>query len=197
VSALDDRAWLVIADRFTEAGNPLGEYIVLELRHGEDMPVRETRRQRQLVREWNSSFAPWSKFVAWSTARLTLRFKDSATVLAHARELKDLAVPLELEIGDGSRSLQRCVFDEGFTRLAWTEETSSVENQNHSPGMDETWHHWTAVKVWRVADGVLLYAGGVEGRARVELRPDGVWALENGRAQHLHPPLPPWGRGLG
>lgn len=184
----DDAAWLVIADRLTEEGNPLGEYIVLTLKYEKrTVPELKKRRLRKLGRDWQARYVPPAKFEFWYRSGLTLTFKNTEDILSYAAELRRIGLPLMLEVDLGRYSApDRCFFDADFKRLAWMHSSVTVENQNHSPGMDEEWHHSRHVKVWRVADGALLLERHVGGSwARLEFRADGLHAIEGGRAEHL------------
>jgi uncharacterized protein (TIGR02996 family) len=184
----DDASWLVIADRLTEENNPLGEYITLTLKYQDcAMPESKKRRVRKLGREWQATRAPWAKFVSWYRWGLTLGFRDTETILSHAAELRQIELPLVLEVTIDSYSAPDvCFFDTTFTRLASMHSSLTVENQNFSPGMDEEYSHSRHVKVWRVADRAVLLDRIFEAEwRRLEFRDDGLYALEAERAVHL------------
>lgn len=134
--------WLVIADQLSSENHPLGEYIVLALKYENGpVPALKKRRMRKLARLFEGLFAPGVTFVSWHRWGLTLNFQDAESVLFQAAELRRLKVPLFIEVGDSSRSVERCYFDADFTHLAWMESSYTVESQNFSPGMDETYSH--------------------------------------------------------
>jgi hypothetical protein len=184
----DDARWLVIADRLTEENNPLGEYIVLTLKYqGRSTPRLKARRLRQLSRDWQARYAPGAKLVSWYRWGLTLNFTRTEEILAHADVLRRIGLPLVLEVGsDKYNKPDACFFDADFTRLAAMHHSMTVENQNFSPGMDEEYHHFRDVKVWRVADRAVLYDRGFEASwSRLEFRADGLYGVEGDRAEHL------------
>lgn len=177
--------WTVLSDQLTSEGHPLGEYVALALKYEKQKPPdSKHRRMRTLAREFEARFPTRTmKFDLWSRWGLRVHFKEVRAVLANAEELSRTRMPLFIDVGDGTRSTQECVFDAKFEHLAWMEGTYSVTNQNHSPGMDEEYHHWRDVKVWRVADRELvLELGRGERWDRLEFREDGLYAIESGRA---------------
>jgi uncharacterized protein (TIGR02996 family) len=184
----DDASWLVLADRLTEEDNPLGELISLRLKY-EKLPPPETkkRRLRKLMRAWQARFAPLGKLEGWYRTRLVLSFKTVADVLAQARELSRIGLNLWLEVHPNRYSAaEPCVFDATFTRLAWLRRSYTISNQNHSPGMDEEYDYASEVKVWRVADGAVVFERISGARwDRLEFRADGLYAIEAGRAERL------------
>lgn len=182
---IDDAGWLVIADRLTEAGNPLGEFIMLTMKHqGVAAPDGARRRLRKLAREWKAKFA--SKLVGWHRTAVSLTFAELEGLFASAEALRPLGVPLSLEVDRGRYDTSlRCYFDHDFTRLATVRRDMSITNINHSPGMDEDKSYSSEVTVWRVADRAQLSAHSCEGWVGIEFRADGLYALEGGRAQLL------------
>lgn len=182
---LDDAGWLVIADRLMEAANPLGEFIVLTMKHeGVALPEGKRRRLRKLAREWEAQFA--SKLVGWHRTAVTLTFANVEALRSKAEALRPLGVPLSLEVDRGRYDTAlRCWFDRDFTRLATVARDMSISNVNHSPGMDEEKSYSSEVTVLRVADGTELSRHFCEGWVSLEFRADGLYALEGGRAELL------------
>lgn len=62
---MSDAAWLVIAYRLTEGGNPLGEFLLLTLKYRDaEPPESKKRRLRKLKREWKA-LHPWAELESW------------------------------------------------------------------------------------------------------------------------------------
>lgn len=185
----DDASWLVMADRLAEEGDPLGEYIALSLKYQDRaLPEAKKRRLRKLGREWQARSAPWATFVSWGRWGIWLRVASSDDLLAYADELRRLRLPLRLEVEYDKRTApDACVFDEGFTRLAWMRSSTTVENANFSPGMDEDWHYFCDVKVWRVADRAVLFERSFEASfSRLEFRAGGLFGIDGESAVQLY-----------
>ena len=110
-----------------------------------------------------------------------MRVECTDELLAHADDLRRIGLPLILEVEvDRYSQPNKCVFDAGFTRMAWMRESTTIENQNFSPGMDEDYYYWRDVVVWRVAGRAVLFEKrGVEARwSRVEFRAGGLFAID-------------------
>lgn len=180
----DDATWLVIADRLTESDNPLGEYIVLSLQDELSAPPEpKKRRMQKLARAWHAEWAPWAKFVSWGRWGITLSFPSVEAVLERASGLQRIELPLMIEVPlNRYDAPDRCFFDADFTRMAAMNKSMTIENQNHSPGMDEDTYHWRSVKVWRVADGALLLERTFEAEWwSLEFRSDGLYGIDGNR----------------
>lgn len=183
---IDDAGWLVIADRLTEAGNPLGEFIVLTLKYEKaaSIPELKKRRLRKLAREFEATFG--AKLLSWHRSAVTLSFAKIEGLLAIANKLRDLGVPLSLEIDRGKYdSADRCWFNEGFTRLASVRHDMTITNINHSPGMDEDKSYSSEVTIWDVAQRKKLDRNFLDGWVHLELRADGLYAIDGARSERL------------
>jgi hypothetical protein len=156
----DADAWLVVADRLSDAGNPLGEYIVRIVQGGES-----SLRLEELGADWQARFAPWAQFRRWTMRQgIVLVAEDAMAFLGRAAELRELTLPLTLRADDDA-----CAFDERFERFA----TVGVDR----PSRDERFD----LRIWRVADRALLVdrrrlAGDLSHEHSLEFRADGLYA---------------------
>ncbi|MFT3708372.1 MAG: hypothetical protein QM817_12030 [Archangium sp.] len=183
---IDDAGWLVIADRLTEAGNPLGEFIVLTLKYenAAKTPELKKRRLRKLAREFEAQFS--AKLLAWHRSSVTLSFAKLEGLLKKATALRELGVPLSLELDRGKYdSADRCWFDAGFTRLASVRHEMTITNINHSPGMDEDKSYSSEVKIYDVATRAQTARHFCDGWVRLEFRSDGLYAIDGERVEKL------------
>jgi hypothetical protein len=171
----DDARWLAVAEALTAERNPLGEYIALTIRGG---PTAH-KRMTGLARAWRRKYAPFARIFAWWRIGLVLTMRDLESVFVQIDELREIGLPIIVEITRARESPDVCTFDDAFARIAWMRKSQTVENASWGPGLDEQKYYWRDAVVWRVADRVELFARrGIEADwIAVELRGDELYAI--------------------